>query len=66
MGAAGAAVAARGRFGWAAATKTGPNDASGVVWAIGAHLKKILVLFILINVFLQLTGFLYILCSILY
>ena len=62
MGAAGAAVAARGRFGWAAATKTG----SGVVWAIGAHLKKNLVLFILINVFLQLTGFLYILCSRLY
>ena len=26
----------QGRLEWAATTKTGPNDASGVVWALGA------------------------------
>jgi hypothetical protein len=29
------AVSTRGAFGWLAMTKTGPNDTSGVVWALG-------------------------------
>ena len=32
----------RGRFWWVTTTITGPNDASGVVWAFGMRFFKIL------------------------
>jgi len=48
---------ARGGFGWATCTKTGPNDARRVVWATGTCFCKF---YLLTNVFLFHTGSIYV------
>ena len=41
----------RGGLGWAATTKTGPNDARRVVWALGMSLFLLCIFYLLTNDF---------------
>ena len=56
-------IIARGKLGRAAMTKTGPNDASGVIWPIGMYFFSCNRVLWILTVFLLYLGYIYLIIA---